>query len=417
MNSATNNNANKRDYGDGTIRHIVKKDLWETRLSYGKRGNGTQDRRSQYAKTEAAAKKLLKQMVREKEALLNANAQNTTMTNVFELFLGNKRTKLKENSFLRLRQTVEDDILPEIGFIRLGYLSFSDCKDLIDKYIDGEYSLSTIHKVYDALNACLKWAVKKRDIQYNPMAALDKPTKGCELIKPPKEMQPLTTDECKVFIEEAKRCYSTGKAVYRLGWLFVLMLATGIRIGEALALLWIDVDFVARTMQIQQTTVLAEKKNSKKGARKYSTKVAKRTKTHAGYRLIGLNDTAIEALIELKKITGAFERIAATKTGGLVTHRNILDTFHCVLRKIDLSQRGLHNLRHTFASRLFEKGVDVAIISKLLGHSSVQVTIDTYIHIIEELKRKAVYVIDFLEVDSNKHNDFIKSDVWTGLLQ
>ena len=311
-------------------------------------------------------------------------------------FLKNKRSKIKENSYIRLRQVVDSYILPEAGYINLGDLSYNDCEYILDKVTNKGYSLSTIKKVYDALNGCLRWAVEKDDLLKSPMKGLEKPTKGNEIIKPPKEMQPFTKDECEFIVTEAKRRYSTGRDVYRLGWLLILILATGLRAGEALALLWKDVDITAKTLLVWETTVISEKKTSKKGARKYTTKVAERTKTSTSNREIGLNDTAVEALIELKKITGNFERVAATQTGGLVTHRNILKSFHNVLRKIELQQRGLHSLRHTFASRLFESGVDVAIISSLLGHSSVQVTIDTYIKIIEEQKRKAIQVIDFL---------------------
>jgi len=340
-------------------------------------------------------------MIKERDASINANGQNTTMNDVFELFLANKRNgKIKENSLIRIWQTVEGHILPEIGFIFLGNLNFDDCKRVVDKVIGAGYSLSEIKKVYEALSACLRWAVKKRDILYNPMEALEKPTKANELIKPQKEMRPFTTKECSLLIKEAKRRYSTGTTVYRLGWLLILILATGLRAGEALALLWSDVNIEAKTLLVRQTTVISEKKTSKKGARQYTTKVSERTKTHAGNREIGLNDTAIEALTELRKVTGDFEHVAATATGTLVTHRSFLRTFHGLLRAIGLPQRGLHDLRHTFASRLFEKNVDVVIISKLLGHSSVQITIDTYIHIIDEQKRKAVYALDFLNDES-----------------
>ena len=395
MNTATNKTASKRMYGDGDVRYHKKRKLWEARLSFGTRGNGTRDRRSRYAHTETEAWKLVKKMQKERDASINKSAQNTTLNVYADCFLENKRSTIEENSLIRVRQTFEHNILPEIGFMRLGALSYADCEYVINKTIREGYSYSTIKKVYEALDSCLRWAVKKRDIQYNPMAALAKPTKKDKRIKAPKQMKPFNKDECELLVKESKRKYKTGNTVYRLGWLFILLLETGLRIGEALALLWEDVDFKTKTLLVKQTTVIAEEETSKKGIRKFTTEIADRTKTHAGYREIKLTDAAIEALIELRKVTGEFMHVSATKTGTLVTHRNILKTFHGLLRRIGLPQRGLHQLRHTYATNRFIDGVNVVIISKMLGHRSVEFTIDTYIHIIEELKRKGVNIFDF----------------------
>ena len=84
----------------------------------------------------------------------------------------------------------------------------------------------------------------------------------------------------------------------------------------------------------------------------------------------------------------------------LVTHANLYKTFIRLLTRLDLPLRGLHNLRHSFASRMFEKKVDVIIVSKILGHSSVTVTLNIYVHIISEQKEAAVAVIDFLKDES-----------------
>jgi len=395
MHTKTNSIKGKRDNGEGSIRFITKRDLWEVRLSYGTKGNGKPDRRSDYAQTLPEAKKLLKRMIKERDAIINTNSQSILMRDYYYMWLDNKREKIKENSCIRIRQIVETHILPEIGYVKLGNVSYNDCKKIMDKIAEKELSFSTRKKVYEALNACFRWALEKRDILFSPMLGMEKPTLNTDNIPSPKEMLPLKTREYALFSEEAIRCYKNGVSVYRLGWLFIFMLATGIRIGEALALKWTDIDFNLKEVHIWQTTVLTElKSNTEK--RKYGAKVASRTKTHAGNRKITLNFTALQALAELEKVTGKFEHIASTKTGVLISHRNILRTFHGILRALKLPTRGLHNLRHTFASQLFEKKVDIKIISALLGHSSVQITMDTYIHFIEEQTRKAIYALDYL---------------------
>ena len=137
--------------------------------------------------------------------------------------------------------------------------------------------------------------------------------------------------------------------------------------------------------------------NRKGEGRRYETRIFESVKTKSSNRYIGLNSTAMEALRNLQQLTGDHEFVATNKTGGLVTYNNFAKTFYGLLRTLQLKQRGLHNLRHTFASHLFAKKVDIKIISELLGHSSVQITYDTYVHILDEQKQHAVRAIDFID--------------------
>ena len=398
--------------GEGSIRYIKRLEKWEARLSFGRKKDGSPDRRSAYAETKTEAKKLLRKMKDERDAGVNKDASAKTMTEYFDNWLKKRKRKIKENSYIRLKQTVENNILPELGCIQLENVTSDHCENVIDGLIDKGLSYSTIKKAYEAMNGCFEYAMVRRDIIRSPMIGVEKPTKKCEQIPEAKEMMPFDEEECKRFITEAQRKYKEGGRVYRLGWLFILILNTGMRIGEALALNWSDVDLDKRSLSVDKTTVITEVLNEANGTRQIKTKRSDRTKTHAGKRVIGLTDLAVEALLELRSVTGQFESVAATKSGGLVTHRNILRTFHCILKRIILEQRGIHNLRHTFASQLFAKKVDVKIISKLLGHKTVQITMDTYIHILEEQTREAIQVINFLgeSVEQNSEVDAIPKE-------
>jgi len=400
MHTNSKNIKRRREHGEGSIRFKKSKKMWEVRLTYGKREDGTPNRRSEYARTEPEAKKLRKQMIKERDALINPNSKSLLMNEYYEKWLRKKRNEIRQNSFLRIRQVVETYILPEIGFYQLCSVTYDDCAALIEKVIDKGLSLSTAKKVYEALNACFNWALEKRDILYSPMLGMAKPSLNSDNIPEPMEMMPFEEDEYVRFFEEAKRCYDTGTPVYRLGWLFIFMLACGIRIGEALALRWSDIDFTQNKVHIWQTMVLTE--DEKENKRKRGEKVADRTKSRAGKRILNLNATALEALTELHKITGKFKYIASCKTGNIIKHRGILRTFHCILDKANLEKRGIHNTRHTFASHLFKRKVDIVVISKLLGHGSVETTRKIYIHLCEEQKREAIYAFDYLANEPNE---------------
>ena len=394
MNTETNTKVTKRDYGDGSISYIESKKLWEARLSYGKAGNGNRDRRSRYAKTKPDARKLLKKMIIERDAAINFNAQLYLMKDYYEIWLNEKKGQIKENSYIRIRQVVETYILPEIGYMQLGIVNDVDIIRIMNDLAVKNLSLSTRKKVYDALNACFRWAVEKNHILYSPLRGMKKPSENSDSIPEATEMMPFTEDEYIRFVKESKRCHGNGSPVYRLGWLFIFMLSTGIRIGEAQALQWCSIDLDENEVHIWQTTAITEDEID--GSRKQGTKVKNRTKSHAGNRKLKLNFTALEALTELHKITGKFKRVASTKSGTIVSHRNILRTFHCILEKANLEKRGVHNTRHTFASHLFKRKVELIVISKLLGHSSTKVTEKVYIHFIEEHKRDAIYALDYI---------------------
>lgn len=164
------------------------------------------------------------------------------------------------------------------------------------------------------------------------------------------------------------------------------------RVGEALALKWIDVDMDGRIIFINKN--IARVKNRAEHDEKKYVMVEQSTKTKSGNRVIPLNDAAINALNELYKVTGNYETVLANQKGGYIAYRNFDKTFKTILRNCNLNKTGIHTLRHTFASKLFRNGVDIKTISEILGHSDVSITSDIYIHIIQEQKMRAVSVID-----------------------
>lgn len=116
-------------------------------------------------------------------------------------------------------------------------------------------------------------------------------------------------------------------------------------------------------------------------------------------RVLKLNNNAYTALTKLKEIAVAknSEFVVSGRNGNLVRPKSVSNSFTsiCDIAGIKLPKgSNVHALRHTFASMLFEKGVHVRIVSELLGHSSVQITMNIYIHLIQDQKLKAMEAID-----------------------
>ncbi|MBR3866007.1 MAG: site-specific integrase [Clostridia bacterium] len=140
--------------------------------------------------------------------------------------------------------------------------------------------------------------------------------------------------------------------------------------GEALSLCWDDVDFENRTITVNKNSVLSKKRDidgNRTGG--YELQTQNSTKTSNGNRVIPINRSAEDALRELQKNNNT-PYVIINNRNHQVLPSNFERSFHALLKNAGIAgDYGVHALRHTFASMLFAKGVDVKIVSKLLGHS------------------------------------------------
>lgn len=120
------------------------------------------------------------------------------------------------------------------------------------------YSYSTVKKIYECINACLKHAVKEGKIENNPasMVALPKRLQGDT-----KEVRCFLPKEVERIKRECVRCYQNGNRIYRIGEIVIFLLNTGLRIGEALALEWSDIDFERCRVNVRKNVVYVKKRD------------------------------------------------------------------------------------------------------------------------------------------------------------
>jgi integrase len=379
----------RNDNGFGSVRQR-KDGRWEARVQVGTLPNGKPDRRSVYGKTKPEVTKQLRRLLQGDPAATVRKKYSVGQyyTEWLEKF---KRTELKPSSYDRLEVTVKQHIIPRCGAVQMHALTAADIQDHLNDMQAESYSYSTIKKVYDAYNACFKKAVIEGDVHRNPCATARLPRK--ETIES-KEIVCLTEEEAIRFSNEAKRVYANGKPVYRLGYAYILILNTGIRLGEALALTWDCVDFSARTLRVKASKAYV-KNRDKNDPRSYAF-VDDTTKTKSSNRTIPLNVKALEALEELQKINGHFANVLAASSGQVNTPRNFTRTIYGIYDKCGIQRCGIHALRHTFASLLFARDFDVKYISKILGHSDVSITYNTYIHLIGQRMADAIASLDVI---------------------
>ncbi len=306
------------------------------------------------------------------------------------------KERLKPSALLRKRQSLEHQVYPYIGYIPINEVSVHDVQSMINALSETDLSYSTIKKAYEAVNSVMKVYRVRTQTALNPCEGVLLPKRKEKEIS---DIKYFKEEEIKLIENEATRKYSNGRDVYRLGYSIILLMYTGMRVGEMLALTWDDIDFENKTITVNKNAVAA----TEDGERKMN--VQDSTKTKKSTRIIPMTSKAMEALRYIKNITGDNDYVISSKNNKLIHPENINRMFHSILvnvgimkpkaeRREDDVSYGVHTLRHTFASLLFKNNCEIKVISEILGHADTKITENIYIHLSQEQKKKAIENID-----------------------
>jgi integrase len=186
---------------------------------------------------------------------------------------------------------------------------------------------------------------------------------------------------------------------HRLGALFSVAIAVGLRKGEALALQWSAVDLERGILSVRQSLQRIKMPGEKKG------RLILSEPKRSSRRTINLPQVCISALIAHRAIQERERALAGTrwKEGGLVftssigtpvEPRNIDRAHRQILKLAKLPHTRIHDLRHTAATLLLSQGVHPRVVMELLGHSQIAITMNTYSHVVPALKREAAEQMD-----------------------
>jgi integrase len=240
-----------------------------------------------------------------------------------------------------------------------------------------ELSESTIRTAYTILRAVLDSAVRDRALAQNPVHAVRRPKVTA------KEAAYLTPDQVRSLLEAAEGS--------RYAPLFALLVNTGLRRGEALALHWSDVDLDAKLLRVRGTL-----------ARVDGALLVTETKTPKSRRAVPLSPTAERVLRDVRTRQTA-ERLRAglmwqrtpyvftTELGEPCDPRNALRALKVAAKRAGLPPTvGLHTLRHSAASVMLTAGVPLKVVSEVFGHASIAITGDVYGHVSPDVSREAL---------------------------
>lgn len=373
----------KRGNGEGYV-YQNSRGLWIVRTQVGWLDNGHPKFKTFSGKTRKEA--LMRKKEYDNKCKVLESGYIGTIKDEMENWLYNKKKPaLKPSSFDRLKMTIENHILPILGKIEIDKITSDDIQvKVINKMMSDGLSYSSVKKAYDALNGFYKQCIADRKLIYNPISGVVMPNGKSFNTK---KARALNKEEIESFERTATAKYGNGRLMFRHGYGYIFILYTAIRSGEALALQYKHIDLENKTVKIEQTFVRV--KDEKRGG--YKTILQKTTKSENGTRTIPLCDKAIDAIkhhIEINYKGNDEEFVFASSKGTPLSYRNFNRSINSVYNKAKINASGFHILRHTMASLMFAKKIDIKYISKFLGHSGVQITYDTYVHIAGEFEEK-----------------------------
>lgn len=284
------------------------------------------------------------------------------------------------------RQVIDSHLMPELGGIKLVELEARHLQTVFARKRESGLSARTVRYLYSLMSQILRYAVKQGILNRNV----------AQNTEPPKmerrELNTIRPEQINIFLEAA------GETPHYA--LFYLLLHTGLRRGEALALKWKNVDMGLASLGVQaylSVTLSLSKVDGETYIRE--------PKTSSGRRRVALPPSLTLVLQQHKlKQQELFGLLGRTLTdedyvfchhdGTPLDPSTVSHAFAHVLRKAGLPPMPLHGLRHSHATLLLQAGTHPRVVMERLGHSSIRVTLDTYSHVVGGLQESAAQRFD-----------------------
>lgn len=303
------------------------------------------------------------------------------------------RPTMHDSTYSAYRGHVYNHIIPQLGHLRLQSLDVDILQDFFNDRVahgscntPGEaLSLKTVRNIYNTCKVALDQAVDARKIKYNPIT-------GVRLGTPEdKEMRVLGIQEQ----EAVSKAALLVPELHAFGIIFAM--ATGVREGELLALKWADLNEKEHSIHIKRSVgriTIKDPARQEALGKKTELRIGP-PKTKKSKRKIALFDELWEDLMEYKRNQSllkleygdAYENggwIFANPLGKIIDPRTYQDLFHRVVKRANVEYANFHSTRHTFATRALENGMDIKVLSAILGHAQTSTTLNKYGHALPE---------------------------------
>lgn len=304
----------------------------------------------------------------------HSNTEPTTFKEVAELWLTSYKLTVQDSTYKGTVSSLKNSIYPLIGDKLIKEITRVDCQNAVNNWC---LNFGSSNMIISRVKRIFKYAVALEIIDKNPMDSIIKPVKKSNH-KPVKVYSKEQVNQILTYLHDNRSNYIE-HCVYAL---FRVLFYTGLRIGEALALEWSDIDFKSKTINVDKTLKFVDNKI-----------VAGKPKTRASIAVLPIDDQTLKILkgwhsykrrkrlaIGLTEQAPIFSRI-----GGEYERKSyIYWKFKRLTFLARIPFHGIHITRHTHASLLIEAGANLKEVQTRLRHSSITMTMDVYGHLSKE---------------------------------
>lgn len=350
---------------------------WCGSVSLGFAGDGKRRRRTFYGATKKEVLDKIDRFRQDVRTGLGATTARLTLGQFLDFWLD---TDVKPNraptTFKSYSDTLRLHVKPHIGSAQLSTLQADHVAGLYATLCRNGVPPRTRELVHSVLHRALKRAVVWKRIGWNPVSAVERPK------VPKKDKTAATADQARAILAAA--------AGNRLEAIFAVIVATGMRQGEAFALRWQDVDFEKRQLHVRHSLEELD-----------GVLRLKEPKSVKSRRTIELAEMAVAALVahrdrmKAEGFYGPLKPVFCDTDGGFLRKSNFTrNTYNPIRVAAGLPGLGLHQWRHCHATLLVELGTDARVIQERLGHADVGTTLRFYVHPRQESHRKAADAFD-----------------------
>ncbi len=334
---------------------------------------------------------------------VKADKNNLTINDLYNSWVQLKRG-LKDNTFSNYKYMYTMFVEPDFGKRKIVDLKRSDIRSFYNYLADERHvQINTIDCIHTVLHQVLELGVEDDYLRYNPSDNALKELKKARNFEVTKK-RALTVSEQELF-----EAYLSKQGQYHRWYpIFIIMLWTGMRVGEITGLRWSDIDLEDDTISVNHTLVYYDKRNDKRCTFAINT-----PKTAAGERIIPMLPKVKEAFLmekqyqeecglESRAVVDGYRDFIFINRFGNVQHQGTLNKAlsrivrDCNFEILDkphkkdtviLPKFSNHSLRHTFTTRMCEAGVNLKVMQEILGHADAETTMDIYAEATKELKK------------------------------